>query len=111
MSQYLFAPGCALALYKPRLADRLLEYLRSRYDDVDLLLTCCRHTPAAAEDRCVINVCPGCDRRYRENYAAPNTVSLWEVLADSGDFMFPDYEARGAAFKSAVAAMAQGSGC
>ena len=91
MAEYAFAPGCALALYKVDLVERLLEYLRSKYGTVDLLLTCCRHTPAAAVGRCVINVCPGCDRRYRENYEAPSTVSLWEVLAESDDFEFPSY--------------------
>lgn len=94
MTRYLFAPGCALVLYKPRFVDRLLAYLRSDYGDVDLLLTCCRHTPAAAIGRCVINVCPGCDRRYRENYAAPSTISLWEILAESDGVAFPDYGGR-----------------
>jgi hypothetical protein len=91
MGHYLFAPGCALVLYKGLFVDRLLEYLRSKYGDVDLLLTCCRHTPKAAIGRRIINVCPGCDRRYRENYAAPSTISLWEILADSDDVPFPDY--------------------
>lgn len=94
MSQRIFAPGCALVLYKSALVDRLLEYLRRKYGDVDLLLTCCRHTPMAAFGKQVINVCPGCDKRYRENYASPSTVSLWEVLAESDDFEFPDYGAR-----------------
>jgi Fe-S oxidoreductase len=89
--QYIFAPGCALVLYKNRLAERLLAYLRGRYGRVDLLTTCCRHTPKAAVGKCVINVCPGCDRRYRQNYAEPSTVSLWELLAESTDFDFPDY--------------------
>ena len=92
--QYSFAPGCALVLYKNRLAERLHEYLRATYGHVDLLLTCCRHTPKAAVGKCVINVCPGCDRRYRQNYAEPSTVSLWELLAESSDFPFPDYGAR-----------------
>jgi Fe-S oxidoreductase len=92
--QYAFAPGCALVLYKNRLAERLHEYLRARYGDVDLLLTCCRHTPKAATGKCVINVCPGCDRRYRQNYETPSTVSLWELLAESTDFNFPNYGAR-----------------
>ena len=74
--QYMFAPGCALVLYKNRLVERLHEYLRGRFGEVDLLLTCCRHTPKVAVGKCVINVCPGCDRRYRQNYETPSTVSL-----------------------------------
>jgi Fe-S oxidoreductase len=92
--QYTFAPGCALVLYKNRLAERLHKYLCGKYGHVDLLLTCCRHTPKATVGKCVINVCPGCDRRYRQNYAEPSTVSLWELLAESTDFPFPDYGAR-----------------
>lgn len=89
--KYTFAPGCALVLYKNSLVERLQRYLSGRYGDVEILLTCCRHVPGAAIGKCVINVCPGCDRRYRQNYTEPATVSLWEVLADSEDFYFPDY--------------------
>ena len=91
MTTTAFAPGCALALYKNGLAERLLAYLRRRYGEVDLLSACCRHSPKAAIGKTVINVCPGCDRRYRQNYAHPSTVSVWEVLAESDDFAFPDY--------------------
>jgi Fe-S oxidoreductase len=92
--KYAFAPGCALVLYKNRLVERVHNYLSAKYGGVDLLPTCCRHTPGAAMGKCVINVCPGCDRRYRENYEEPSTVSLWEVLAESTDFEFPSYGAR-----------------
>jgi Fe-S oxidoreductase len=92
--QYAFAPGCALVMYKNRLAERLHEYLCAKYGDVDLLLTCCRHTPKAAIGKCVVNVCPGCDRRYRQDYAEPSTVSLWELLAESTDFVFPNHGGR-----------------
>ena len=94
MKKYTFAPGCALVLYKNRLVERLHRYLRAKYGDADLLLTCCQHTPKAAIGKCVINVCPGCDRRYRQNYAEPSTLSLWEVLAESADFPLPNYGAR-----------------
>jgi len=94
MVKYTFAPGCALVLYKNQLVQELLGYLAGKFGDVDLLLTCCRHTPGAAIGRCVINVCPGCDRRYRQDYARPSTVSLWEILAESDDFPFPNYNAR-----------------
>jgi hypothetical protein len=92
--RYAFAPGCALVLYKNRLAERLQKYLCGKYGQLDLLLTCCRHTPTAAVGKCVINVCPGCDRRYRQNYEQPSTISLWELLAESSDFVFPNYGGR-----------------
>jgi len=94
MTNYLFTPGCALILYKNRLAERLHEYLQAKYGNMELLQTCCRHTPKAAVGKCVINVCPGCDRRYRQNYEDPSTVSLWELLAESDGFDFPDYNGK-----------------
>ncbi|MFH2041782.1 MAG: heterodisulfide reductase-related iron-sulfur binding cluster, partial [Acidobacteriota bacterium] len=60
----------------------------------ELLLTCCRHTPHIATDTQVINICPGCDRRYRENYDNPSTISLWELLAENETFPFPDYHSQ-----------------
>jgi hypothetical protein len=92
--KYLFAPGCALMLYKPHLARKIHRFLNSHYGSVELLLTCCRHTPPIPPDTQVINICPGCDRRYRENYIHPNTISLWEVLMENESFVFPDYESQ-----------------
>ncbi|MEE8592877.1 MAG: (Fe-S)-binding protein [Candidatus Bipolaricaulota bacterium] len=91
---YIFAPGCALLLYKPKLAEAAHEFLVSQYGYMEQLLTCCRHTLLAPSGTCVINVCPGCDRRYRENYERSSTISLWELLAESDAFPFPDYQSQ-----------------
>ena len=88
---YIFAPGCAVYLYKPHLIERLHDFLNANYGAMDQLSTCCRHTPKIPPDTTVINICPGCDRRYRENYEDPLTVSLWELLSESDVFPFPDY--------------------
>ncbi len=53
--------------------------------------TCCRNHPTLPEGTCVINTCPGCDRRYRDNYTQSTTKSVWEVIADGDWFQFPDY--------------------
>jgi Fe-S oxidoreductase len=90
----VYAPGCALVLYKPRLAQKTLEALRKERPGVPEHLTCCRHEPRLPAGTRVINTCPGCDRRYRELYEGITTVSLWEILAESGSFPFPDYEGR-----------------
>ncbi len=90
----LFAPGCALMLYKPRHAERLQRMLSEKLGGVDLFLTCCRHVPPLPAGAQVINVCPGCDRRYRKNYADASTISLWEVLAADALFPLPDYAGR-----------------
>lgn len=90
----VFAPGCALFLYKPRLARKLWEALKNEpgFADIPLYDLCCRHRPdkLAAGTR-VINVCSGCDRRYRSLYVGISTKSLWEIFAESKTFQFPDY--------------------
>jgi len=87
----MFAPGCALVIYKPDLAARVHDHLRRELGALDEHLTCCRHEPGLAEPTDIVNVCPGCDRRYRELYEGVTTTSLWEVLAESTIFPFPDY--------------------
>ena len=77
----MFAPGCGLMLYKPELAARLLAILNDKLGGVEELSICCRNHPALDDGTKVINICPGCDRRYRENYENASTVSLWEVPA------------------------------
>jgi len=88
----VFAPGCALIIYKPHLAKRLHEILNVNIENMELLDTCCRNKPTLEDNTEVINICPGCDRRYRENYTNASTTSLWEVLAESDFFEFPDYK-------------------
>ena len=91
MTKHLFAPGCALFLYKPRLIEKLHAFLNSRLGALEVFSACCHHTPAVPCGARVITVCPGCDRRYRQNYAEPLSVSLWEMLAADDGFPFPDY--------------------
>ncbi|MDR3561309.1 MAG: heterodisulfide reductase-related iron-sulfur binding cluster [Negativicutes bacterium] len=87
----VFAPGCALILYKPQMAEKLHELLSAKIEPMERLDLCCTKGPILPAGTEVINVCPGCDRRYRENYADASTVSLWEVLAGNDFFPFPDY--------------------
>lgn len=87
----VFAPGCALMLYKPESAARMLEFLARESGVTAGHLTCCRHEPKLPAGTQVVNVCAGCDRRYRTLYEGVTTVSLWEVLAWSDTFPFPDY--------------------
>ncbi|MBZ5589265.1 MAG: (Fe-S)-binding protein [Acidobacteriia bacterium] len=87
----VYAPGCALMLYKPELASRVLRWLGTELGEVDEHLTCCRHEPGLPRPARVVNTCPGCDRRYRQLYEGVATVSLWEVLATSTTFPFPDH--------------------
>lgn len=88
---YVFAPGCALMLHRPDLARRLTAVLAERLGPVAEHALCCRHEPGLAPGTRVVNVCPGCDKRFRTLYEGITTVSLWEVLADDRSFPFPDY--------------------
>lgn len=88
----VFAPGCALLIYKPELAKKMLAFLTSEAADIVEHTTCCRHQPHLPAGTRVINTCAGCDKRYRELYAGISTVSFWELLADSDSFPFPDYQ-------------------
>lgn len=87
----VYAPGCALMIYKPELAKKVLEFLGKDLGDIAEHLTCCRHEPNLDSGTQVINTCAGCDRRYRELYDGIHTISLWEILAESKSFPFPDY--------------------
>ena len=78
-------------IYKPRLAERLHEILKENVGEMEMALACCQHVPPVKKGTEVINICPGCDRRYRENYEGSSTTSLWEVLAAGSFFSFPDY--------------------
>jgi Fe-S oxidoreductase len=90
----LFAPGCALAIYKPHLADRLHQLLTESVAATGRLDTCCTNRPRVQDGTQLIDVCPGCDRRFRANYPNASTVTLWELLAQSGSFPFPDYRGK-----------------
>ncbi len=91
---HFFAPGCALLIYKPQLAEKMMEFLRKEFTGIAEHTTCCHHEPRLAPGARVINTCAGCDRRYRELYAGVSTVSFWEILAASTTFPFPDYQQR-----------------
>jgi len=90
----IFAPGCASMLYKPGLAKRLHTILNENIGKMDILSTCCRKDPQFEKETEVINICPGCDKRFRQNYQNSFTKSLWEILAGSYSFPFPDYRGK-----------------
>ena len=90
----VFAPGCALMLYKPHLASKLNQLLNENLGAMETLLTCCKHQPEVNPGTEVVNICPGCDKRFANDYHNTTTISLWEVLSVSGFFPFPDYGCR-----------------
>lgn len=95
MGNYVFAPGCALYLYKPQTVERFLSWLnrdaQTDADRIPLHLTCCHNEPQCPQGSTLITVCTGCDRRFRKRYAGITTVSIWELLADDDSFPLPDH--------------------
>ena len=87
----VYAPGCALLIYKPQLAEKILEFLNKNLGNIPEHIICCRHEPNLERGTQVINTCAGCDNRYRELYDGISTISIWEILAESKTFPFPDY--------------------
>jgi Fe-S oxidoreductase len=87
----VYAPGCAFMIYKPELAKKVLKFLNENIGDISEHKVCCRHEPHLESGTEVINTCAGCDRRYRELYEGISTISLWEIIAESTVFPFPDY--------------------
>lgn len=88
----VYAPGCAFMIYKPKLAQKVLEFLNKEFGDMREHLICCRHDHNLENGTEVINTCSGCDKRFRELYEEISTISLWEKLAESKLFPFPDYK-------------------
>jgi Fe-S oxidoreductase len=87
----VFAPGCALMLYKPELSRKIHLFLDENLGKMEDLNICCHHDPGFVKETQVINICPGCDKRFGNDYNLSSTISLWEILAENDTFPFPDY--------------------
>lgn len=90
--KFVFAPGCALMLYKPELASKIHQQLESSLGKMDILNICCQHDPLLPAGSRIINVCPGCDKRFRNDYKNISTISLWEVMEEQSILPLPDYK-------------------
>ncbi|MBU3950530.1 MAG: (Fe-S)-binding protein [Proteobacteria bacterium] len=86
-----FNPGCALSIYKPGMENRILDFLNQSYKETALHKICCRHEPRLEKGSLIINVCAGCDRRFRSLYGGISTISVWEIIDKLDSFSYPDY--------------------
>lgn len=86
-----FNPGCALSLYRPETAEKIMVYLRENFSNVQMHNICCRHDPKLERGSVIINVCAGCSKRFGSLYEGVSTISLWEILDELDNFLFPDY--------------------
>jgi len=87
-----FNPGCALSIYKPEMEHKLIKFLNENYASLKMHNICCRYEPKLDKDSKIVNVCAGCDRRFRSLYEGITTISLWEVLDGLDSFPYPDYK-------------------
>lgn len=92
MDNCWFNPGCALSIYKPDAAQKILKILNEHFGTVKLHSLCCHHDPQLPKGATIINNCAGCDRRFRSLYEGVQTISLWEVLDQLQDLKVPQYD-------------------
>lgn len=78
-------------IYKPGLAKKIHRLLIENLGEMDMLMTCCQHKPNLPENSKVINVCPGCDKRYGKEFNGVSTISLWEIMNENSFIKYPDY--------------------
>ena len=92
--KYLYAPGCALMIYKPHLAEKLKTVIEEQYGKMETLLSCCFNTPNLEKGTCIITPCSTCNNRYRSLYKDNDCTSSYflATLAESKTFPFPDYK-------------------
>lgn len=90
MNKKVYNPGCALTLYKPEIAEKVLNFLNEN-ESMEIHNVCCKHNPGVPTGTQIVNTCAGCDRRFSNLYEGISTISLWEVLAQTDKFPFPDY--------------------
>ena len=69
----------------------IFRYLQTYEPQIQLHQICCCHNPCLPTGSVIINVCAGCDRRFRTLYDGISTISLWELLCRQDQFPFPDY--------------------
>lgn len=62
----LYVPGCALMSYKPHLADRLMNFLSSQYEDYHTLYNCCFNHPEINPETHILTPCVACMDVYEK---------------------------------------------
>lgn len=87
----LFVPGCALLIYKPKLASKLKEYIENGYGHMTTWKPCCLTKPDIKEKTRVFTPCVTCAQQYAGKYQDIEVVFILQLIAESEDFPFPDY--------------------
>ena len=88
----LFAPGCALRVYKPELVDDLTKFLSENNIIDGTYDICCKSDWTIEEDVQIIDCCPGCSHQFSSR-SNVHVISLWKVLLNT-DFPLPNYQGK-----------------
>ena len=78
----LFAPGCALRVYKPELVDDLTKFLSENNIIDGTYDICCKSDWTIEEDVQIIDCCPGCSHQFSSR-SNVHVISLWKVLLNT----------------------------
>ncbi|GFR35703.1 (Fe-S)-binding protein [Thermobrachium celere] len=95
-----FMPGCSLSSYNPTLVMKIYDLLKSKYNDINLILRCCGNPSYSIGEtkkfneiynslytslnkkniNKIITACQTCYKTLRENSPNLDIVSLWEEI-------------------------------
>lgn len=89
--KYLYAPGCALMIYKPHLANTLKKVAEEMFGKMDTLLECCFTRPQIEAGTCILTPCTTCHSHYKKLYPDCEVKLLLAEIAQKDEFPFPDY--------------------
>lgn len=86
----IYFPSCKFTAYSPKSSKKIQDYLSEKFNFQ--IGSCCRpgHKKLKKEDE-VIYICNTCAAFCKEDSAAEKITSVWELLADDEQFLFPDY--------------------
>ena len=89
----IYIPSCKFTAYSPEASNIIKKYLAENYG-VEII-GCCRenHKKIKAEDL-VVYICNTCGAFSRESSSAQKGISIWELLENDENFLFPDYGQR-----------------
>lgn len=87
----IYFPSCKFTAKYPKLSKAVKNYMKERF--CAETAGCCRPilNKVTNEDT-LIYVCNTCATFFKESTSAKKIVSLWELILEDQDFVYPDYE-------------------
>lgn len=91
MSQYIYAPGCAVSAYSSLVEEHFHAAMENLYGSMPVMRTCCFNHPDIAPGTIILTPCTTCLQRYRKLYPECDTRFVLEEILQSATFLFPNY--------------------